>query len=241
MHLPLARFLTLMRRRGRRRDSFSAERSKIELLSHLQSAGSVRDFGGLWGVDGQYLETAVEHLGCSFASMLDTLAPSPQWLQRMERIRDQFNCEVEYIQADFSDDSVMNSLRPVEVSILFDVLLHQVEPVRTIRTVAAKTTRTICVAQPVLRDSLFRLPNAAVNLQFYPAKLKRRIRGRYRGWPDEFEADRFDPGHWIWGQTVSYLNSVLQGFGWQVEKSFSQPISRYLDFAFLKYRAPGLK
>lgn len=214
---------------------FSVQECKVELIRSLPRAQSVRDYGGLWGVDGIYLEEAVRHCGCTEASMIDSLSPSSSWAQRVDRIHSELHCTVESIRADFREDAVLTSLKAMEISLLYDILLHQIDPVHILWRILEKTTHFICIAQPVLRDSLFALPNASVNLQFYSRDLKRKLRGVYGGWPDHEMFAVFSPAQWIWGQTVSYIDSVLYGFGWRPEQSTIHSISPYLDYAFLKY------
>lgn len=214
---------------------FSVRESKVSLIRDLSEASSVRDYGGLWGVDGMYLEEAVRHLGCRLASMIDSLPASEAWRVRMDRMKSELGCEVEFRRADFREERIFSGLQATEISLLYDILLHQENVVHVLQRVLEKTTRSVCVAQPVIKDAVFPFPNACINLQFYPRDLKQKIRGKYSGWPEEPLLDHFFPGHWIWGQTVSYLNSIFHGLGWQIEYSRSYPLSRYLDYAFLRY------
>lgn len=213
----------------------SVQENKAALIREIGAAQSVRDYGGLWGVNGQYLEEAVRILRCQRAWMIDSLA-TKEWQQKEQELRETFpHCQIVTTVADFREHAIFLDMEPSEVSLLFDVLLHEDTAVEVIKDVCAKTLKYVCVAQPVLNETLFRLPNACVNLQFLPAKLKEELRCGYNGWPREPEVDYFEPAVWIWGHTPSYLRSVFYGYGWTAVSSTIVPISEYLAYAFIRF------
>jgi hypothetical protein len=188
---------------------------KVQLVSGCTGSRSLRDFGGLYLVHGKYLLEPALELGADFASMVD-LTPREEFNANIEKVRQQQPAfDVEFINRDFRDPALYETLRPVDTSILFEVLLHQENYVSVMQGVASRTQRYICIAQPCLNDSMFALPGSASLLQFWPEDLKDVYRaGSF--WPKEPEVHRFDTRYWMWGHTSSHLIAIMRGIGWDL-------------------------
>jgi glycosyltransferase involved in cell wall biosynthesis len=207
---------------------------KVALVAALGSAASIRDFGGVWGVNGLYLLEAAKALQCSFADMVD-FTSSPEFDEKAAELSRQMPLEVRVTLGDFRDSRLFLRMAPVEVSLLYEVLLHQDDAVEVVKNVARKTTRRICVAQPVMKEELFALPNGVVNLQFYPEELKDQL--RYSGWwGKEPSADAFSTALWMWGQTASFLTSVFHGYGWEPDYLATYDASEFWNYALMRFR-----
>lgn len=206
---------------------------KIDLIAGYGSASSIRDFGGLWGVHGLYLLQGARALRCRYAEMVD-VTPRAEFQEKIAELHRTMPLEVKMTQGDFRDPRLFYPLQSVEVSLLYEVLLHQDNAVEVIKNVVNKTTRCVCVAQPVMKEELFALPNGSVNLQFYPEELKDQL--RYSGWWEKEPAtDRFTTGYWMWGQTTSHLTSIFHGYGWKptfLETYEASPFWNYLMVRF---------
>jgi hypothetical protein len=211
---------------------------KLKLITDIGRADSIRDFGGVWGVHGLYLLEGARALGASYAQMVDNIADA-EFVEGMERLRRDLPITVEMRDTDFRRPSLYDALRPVGVSVLYDVLLHQDRAVEVIQNVTGKTERMVCVAQPVLKESVFRLPSGCVNLLFYPEELKDMI--RCAGWSREPAVGWFETTWWTWGQTVSYLTSVFHGYGWEREHLEAYDLSPHWAYALMRFapRATG--
>jgi len=189
---------------------------KEAMAASLPGITSLRDFGGCYLVHGRYLLNPTRLLKLRFASMID-VNPLPEFAVAVEQARmDTPITEFETIRGDFRDPNLFKLLRSTDAALLYEVLLHQENYVEVLRNVCAGTERFICIAQPCLRESFFSLPAGAVLLQFYDEALKDLLRAQ-SFWPAEPRADRFTPAHWMWGQTVSHLVAVMQGFGWDLK------------------------
>lgn len=77
-------------------------------------------------------------------------------------------------------------------------------------------TSAIRTSSPGLREAFFSLPAGAVLPQCYAEALKDLLRAQ-SFWPKKPRVERFTPAHWMWGQTVSHLVAVMQGFGWDLK------------------------
>jgi hypothetical protein len=206
---------------------------KIDLVGGIGEASSIRDYGGLWGVFGLYLLEGAKALHCSTAEMVD-VTPRPQFDEAVAALKRALPITVTMVQADFRDAALFKTLRPVDVSLLYDVLLHQDDAVEVMKNVAGETTKCVCIAQPVLKEEVFPLPNGTVNLQFYPEELKDML--RFPGWwHKEPTTPRFSTSFWMWGQTVSYLKSVMQGYGWMLSYREVYELSPYWNYALLRF------
>ncbi|HXG35588.1 MAG TPA: hypothetical protein VNL15_01320 [Dehalococcoidia bacterium] len=213
--------------------SWDIKQTKLGLIAQVGRAASLRDFGGLWGVHGFYLLEGARALGCRYAQMIDGML-SEEFEEKARALQASTRVQVEMKQADFREPDLYKSLALVEVSLLFDVMLHEDNPEEIIKNVLSRTTRYVCLAQPVLKEELFILPNGTVNLQFYPNELKDLLRDPY-WWPPEPVIPRFDPAYWMWGQTVSYLKSVFHGYGWEMQHLEAYNLSRCWNYALLRF------
>jgi hypothetical protein len=210
---------------------------KVALVAACEGAESLRDFGGLYLVHGKYLLEPAVALKAKYASMIDRMP------------RDEFNAaiaaakaavpelDVEFTQADFREPAMYSKLRPVDVSILFEVLLHQENYMEVLRNVTKTTNKYICIAQPCLKEDEFPLPGAAVLLEFWDEALKTEFRtGGF--WPVEPRTETFDTRFWMWGQTASHFVHALGGFGWVVEYAEIAPevCGKHWGFSMLRFK-----
>jgi hypothetical protein len=210
---------------------------KVDLISSAREVRSLRDFGGLYIVHGKYLLEPAVSLGCSFASMID-VTPVKEFEVKIARMKAEHpNLEVEFVQADFREHSCYASLRPVDLSIVFEVLLHQENYAEVLRNICARSSKYICIAQPCLREAWFSLPSSATLLQFWPEELKSEVRqGSF--WPPEPETETFTPKYWMWGHTVSHLIDMMRGFGWSLDYGdvVDNVCGEAWEYALLRFR-----
>ena len=210
---------------------------KVEFVAACTGTGSLRDFGGLWRVHGRYLLEPAKRLNADFISMID-ISPTPEFDAAVADARANHpGLEVEFISHDFTDPDLYHRLRPVDTSILYEVLLHQENYIDVMKWVASRTERTICIAQPCLREDLFPFPASASLLQFWPQELKNKV--RFHGaWPEEPVVRHFESRYWMWGQTTSHLVSVMQGLGWRLDfgEVLVGPHHGHWEFPMLRFR-----
>jgi glycosyltransferase involved in cell wall biosynthesis len=206
---------------------------KLKLISDIGSATSIRDFGGLWGVHGLYLLEGAKALNASFAEMVD-ITPDPEFDTKIAEWPRGTPLDVRMVNGDIRQPRIFLTMASVEVSLLYEVLLHQDDVVEVVKNVVGKTTRCVCVAQPVLKEELFALPNGTVNLQFYPEALKDQL--RYPGWwGKEATSDHFNPAFWMWGHTTSYLTSIFYGYGWIPRQLDTYDASEFWNYALIRF------
>ena len=145
--------------------------SKLELITAIGKVDSIRDLGGIWGVYGQYMIEGAKALKCKYAEMID-VTPKEEFQQKIRELKAEIDIEVKFIHADFRDPKLFESLITADVSVLYDVMLHQDNPVEVIKNTLSTTKKYVCLTQPVLKEQMFILPNGCVNVQFYPEELK---------------------------------------------------------------------
>jgi hypothetical protein len=189
---------------------------KVDLVIGATGTKSLRDFGGLYLVHGRYLLEPAIALDAEFASMID-ITPRPEFEDQVQLAKQKNpKLTVEFIRADFRELNLYQQLKPVDASILFEVLLHQENYIGILDQVSRITKNYICIAQPCLPDAAFELPGCATLLQFWPEELKDEYRQGVM-WPKEPRADAFTTRYWMWGHTASHLVSCLHGLGWRLE------------------------
>lgn len=217
------------------------QEEKLNLVRSCHGAKSIRDFGGLWGVHGKYLLQPAITMRVTFASEVD-VTPTKEFNEACEKTRLQApDLDIEFVCADFRDPNLYGRLHPCDVSILFDVLLHQDNYVSVMRNVANVTNQNICIAQPCLADTTFPLPASTTLLQFWPEKLKDEYRAG-SAWPKEPRTETFATQYWMWGQTPSHIIDVMRGLGWTCDHderdAYSNPV---WQMAYLRFRKASTK
>jgi hypothetical protein len=209
---------------------------KLKVIQDVGKAESIRDFGGLYIVHGRYLLESAASLSARYAQMID-ISYTPAFEEsKLKYLNFSKFTKVDFLEADFRLKEVYLNLKPVEISILYEVLLHQDNCVEFLRNVSEKTTRFIFIAQPTLKESLFTLPNCTTNIQFMDENLKDELReGSF--WPKEEQVSTFTTKYWMWGQTISYLISVMNGIGWDLIDGFNcvDVCGTYWDFPIMKF------
>ncbi len=209
------------------------KKEKIKLATDIGTAESIRDFGGLWGVFGLYLIEGAKGLNCRFAQMVD-VTPLKEFDEKAAEAKKVLDCEFNTFKADFRVPSIFGYLDKVDVSLLYEVILHQDNHVEVIKNVISKTDKHVCFAQPVMKEEMFRLPGGCTLLQFFPEELKDQI--RYANWWEKEPAvETFDTRFWMWGQSISYIKAVFQGFGWNLTFQKVYDMSEYWDYALLRF------
>ncbi|HJY80207.1 MAG TPA: hypothetical protein VKK81_03885 [Candidatus Binatia bacterium] len=112
--LPFDALWLYRQRRGKRRlIDFACERLQIR---------SFADLGGVWGVDGEYTFYAMETHRIETAFLVD-ISSTETLTERKKRYPG-----LKIISGNFGEDGVARQIGRVDAVLLFDVLLHQVNP-----------------------------------------------------------------------------------------------------------------
>ncbi len=214
------------------------KKEKIKLVTDIGTAASIRDYGGLWGVFGLYLIEGAKGLNCQFAQMVNkfhiNVTPIAQFDENVAEAKKTLDCEFDFFKADFRVPSFYGYLDKVDVSLLYEVMLHQENHVEVIRNVITKTNEHVCFAQPVMKEEMFQLPGGCTLLQFFPEELKDQI--RYANWWEkEPEVEMFDTRFWMWGQSISYIKAIFKGYGWKMTFQKVYKMSEHWDYALLRF------
>lgn len=180
---------------------------KLDILKRAMPSESAIIFGDMYMVDGGYCKKCLD-FGCKDILLIDTLE-TVQW--QKNRIN---HPELDFYKGDFSNPLFMRSFdRKFDIGVAFDILLHQAPLLSTLHLMLEKVQDHFCIVQPMLREQS--LPNTLVYLpgceksELYPIQQK----------SDEFrmfDIAQVNHSHWLWGLTVSFLRSVLQGEGFEM-------------------------
>jgi hypothetical protein len=211
---------------------------KVDLIAECSGARALRDFGGLYLVHGRYLLEPAVRLRADYACMVD-VTPRSAFETAIADAKAQHSAlEVEFVTGDFRDPTLYDALQPVDVSILYEVLLHQENYVDVIHNVLRTTRSWVCVGQPCLREDVFALPAAAVLVQFLDDATKAELRRESVWPPSEPMTDRFRTDLWMWGHSTSHLISLFHGFGWELEHGeiYEGVCGPYWEFPLLRFR-----
>ena len=187
------------------------QRLKLRILDLALPAQSVVVFGDVWMVEGLYARRCVES-GCQRVLVLDTLE-TPGWLDHRQALP-----MLDFRKGDFADPFFMATVRErFEISVAFDVLLHQPPLLAALHLMLEKTERAICIVQPMLKErdvpnSLVYLPGNVDVDQLAP------VPSDAEDDVHVFSVEDVNHSHWIWGMTRSFLGSVLAGEGFEITR-----------------------
>ncbi|MGI8711750.1 MAG: hypothetical protein ACR2NR_00895 [Solirubrobacteraceae bacterium] len=165
-------------------------------------------FGDTYVVEGGYAARCLK-FGAERVVLVDTLE-TPAWLEA--RLGDH---RLDFLKGDFSDRLFMSSIREqFDVSVAFDVLLHQPPLLGTLHDMLEKTTQRIAIVQPMLKErdvanTLIYLPGSPSADGLYP------LRDADPGYR-MFDVHEVNQSHWIWAMTPSFLRSALDGEGFAI-------------------------
>lgn len=207
---------------------------RTAMTAVVPGARSFADLGGVWNVDAAYTRYMLRNFPIERASLADTDFPAGlrERLSRWPQLR--------IVQGDFADPAVVQSIGPVDVLILFDVLLHQAHP-HWNEVLARYADR--CRAMVIYNQQWVR-SDASVRLTDLPIEEYLRIVPNRKA--DEYRAyfSRRDEKHptlgkrnidihnmWQWGISDRDLRAVMAGLGFE-ERFFSDhgPFGGHADF-----------
>lgn len=190
-------------------------KSKKELTASINKVGkveSIRDFGGMWKVNGTYLLEGAKDLKVKRASMVDKLI-TDHYKKQVEEYTEQYGIKFKYDDVDFRDLADAK-LGPMDVSLFNDVLLHQDNFTEVIRQTCNITNRYIVVAQPFYEG--FDIPSSCSMIQFMDEKWKKKLYNFM--WIDQRELDKFSVDIWMWAQSTQLMIDIFKGYGWKVRE-----------------------
>jgi hypothetical protein len=180
---------------------------KLDILRRAFPAKSAVVFGDIYKIDGGYCQKCLEY-GCDDVLLVDTIETAQWQRRRLE------NPALDFLKGDFSNPHFMRSFdRTYDFGVVFDILLHQAPLLGTLHLMLEKVRNRFCIVQPMLKEqplanSLVYLPGNA-NKELYPVPVQ-----------DEefqvFDIANVNHAHWLWAMTVSFLDSVLRGEGFEI-------------------------
>ncbi len=231
---------------GRPEEPFRLHTGKARALDFAfegLGARSFADLGAVWAVNGGYTFHALRRHAVERAALVDEDITPP-----VRRHAERYP-QLELIRGNFGAPDMPERVGDVDAVVLFDVLLHQVEPDwDAILTMYAERTRMLVVSNPQLTsaDETVRLIELGperyrklVPPATYPEdlfdRLDEEVPGRGRPWRDVHEI-------WQWGITDEDLVGVAERFGFEVAYSENlgrwRGLAEFEDHAFVFARGP---
>lgn len=181
---------------------------KLSMLDRSVPADSAVVFGDIWRVDGGYTVECVKR-GCEDVLLVDSLETAAWQQARLE------NPQIDFRKGDFSDPLFMASLdRSYELCVLFDIMLHQPAMLGTLALMLSKTTKRLCIVQPMLEEqarpgSLVYLPGNPEVEELYPLE-------KPADDHQVFDPEQVNHSHWIWAMTRSFFTAAMKGEGYEL-------------------------
>ncbi len=215
----------------------------IEWAVGEAGAESIADLGGIWAVDGGYTFYALEHFELQRACLVDDHI-TPRTAERARR-----HPQLELVEGNFGNAAVRGHVGEVDLLLLFDVLLHQVDPDwDEVLASYAPTTKAFGVVNPQWvaspesvrlidlgrEEYLASVPDLPNHRALFD-RLEESHPDQERPWRDVHEV-------WQWGITDGNLERSMEGLGF--EKAYFhnggpwQDLDRFENHAFV-FRREG--
>jgi len=109
----------------RKKSAVKLNQNKLDMLDFAFSSfhlHSFADLGGIWGVDGGYTFYLLDKYQLANAALIDT-HPTEVVTRRSKSYP-----QLRFIKGNFGNETVVSQVGQVDAVLLFDVLLHQVDP-----------------------------------------------------------------------------------------------------------------
>lgn len=193
---------------------------KLRVIDAAFERGDVRsvaDLGGVWAVDGGYTFHALERHGTERSVLVDE-SVTPATAERARR-----HPQLELVEGSFGDPAVAERVGHVDAVIMFDVLLHQVNPDwDEVMRMYGERARYLLIVQPqyVAGDETVRLIELGREryLEIVPD-----VPEHHEVWDrlDEYLPDRRRPYRdvhnvWQWGNTTPDLRARAEDLGFEL-------------------------
>ncbi|MCW3010908.1 MAG: hypothetical protein JWO90_1312 [Solirubrobacterales bacterium] len=214
----------------------------IDAAFALPAVRSVADLGGVWAVDAGYTFYALERHGAERAVLVDDDITPPV----RERARN-FG-QLELLEQDFGLERTPADVGPIGVVLLFDVLLHQVDPDwDTILRRYAPHAQAFAIANPMWDASPGTVRLLDLGEERYRSAVppQDNLEGLYDRL-DEVKPDRGKPWRdvhdvWQWGITDAELRARMADLGftaaWAERRGRWRGLADFEDCAYVFHRA----
>jgi hypothetical protein len=207
---------------------------KLRMLEKAMPASTALVVGDMYVVEGGYARQLAE-MGCERVALVDTLE-TPNWQQA--RLDDH---RIDFFKGDFGSWPFMTSIQErFDVTVAFDVMLHQAPVVHTFNLILAKTAQHFCFVQPVLKEQA--APNSLVFLPGNTDAALHPVATESREY-NIFNVEEVNQSRWMWGMTPSFVRSVLAGEGFRIvheEESLDMPNDRWFWYGCVAERTREL-
>ena len=199
-------------------------KNKIDIINKIFSEKkfkSFADLGGVWGVEGGYTYHILSNFDINASFLVDTN------ITEIVKNKSSMHSSLTLIEGNFGDEKVYNQLPQVDLIILFDVLLHQVNPDwdEILEIYSKKADHFLIYNQQWIRGSeSIRLLDLG-EVEYFNNTPHERDFGPYR---DLFKKlDELNISHnrlwrnvhniWQWGITNQSLLSKLDSLGFELQ------------------------
>lgn len=211
--------------------------NKLKLTASIGKANSLRDFGGMWKVNGLYLLDGVEKLGCKWGEMVDK-----HWPVEFDEDAKTRGIEKKILKRNYDFRTLAllpEDIEKADVSLLYDVVLHQDNFQEVLKQVCRLTNKYVVIAQPFFNGNS--LPYSATLLQFLPLEIREKIHCEmWSNWMIENYGDttKLSVDNWMWGQSLQLIIKLMGGYGWKVSEQpehhkFTIPMENQWEFTGL--------
>ena len=184
---------------------------KRAVLDAALPAKSVLDFGG--GKQASYAQYC-QNLGCPEVTIIDC---DPSQIDRSQ-------FDVPAMSRNFEEDDLTGL--HADLGLMFDVLLYQLGPLRTLRRCLACVDR-VCVAQPVLVPGIAP-PMHAIFLQTVKdQETQDRLRPTLEGRPSQlifYFPQSYNYMCWLWGLGADLISAWIEREGFVIREQQTNPL-----------------
>jgi len=208
---------------------------KIDIIDFLfkndKSITSFADLGGIWGIDGGYTFYILENYNIEKAFLIDNI------ISNLTVSKSSKYPQLQLYSLDFSSDEAVSKVSNVDAIILFDILLHQVNPDwDEILTKYAAITKYFIIINPQFNaEKTTRLLDLGKDEYF--KQIPKHITYEYSLlFTDREEEVRDSPNVWQWGIIDADIKTLMKNLNFEeiyYRSCYKWGKSKFISKAFI--------
>lgn len=208
---------------------------KIDIIDFIfkydKSITSFADLGGVWDIDGGYTFYILENYNIENAFLLDNI------ISNLTVSKASKNPQLKLLSIDFSSDEAVSKVSNVDVIMLFDVLLHQVNPDwDEILTKYSAITKYFIIVNPQFpAEKTIRLLD--LGKEEYYKQISKHVTYEYSLlFTDREEEVRDSPNIWQWGIIDADIKILMKKLNFEeiyYKSCYKWGKSKFISKAFI--------
>jgi len=176
---------------------------------------TVIEFGGVWKAEMAYLKNALKK--AKIGIEVDNIKPK------------KIPSNISYIQGDFRDPKLLGKLKPADLVILFDIILHQYDALSAFDKLVNKSKKYVAFNQPVFETPKSPIPNSMFFLpgrdySVYETPITKLKSFRIEKVSDFGKEGFYNPNKWYWAMSSELIKTWFEFLGFNIIYENEEPV-----------------